>query len=136
MKDITKKWLEFVDGDQKAAWVQFEYGEKRGNSYQIAIFHSHQAVEKMLNAIFGEQGKEIIKIHNLVRLLALTNFTLPVNIRIALEDLNPHYLPPRYPELEFKPGFTFSYSAESVKKVLLATDEIILCLKKILDSNR
>lgn len=67
-----------------------------GHGYQIAIFHCHQAVEKFLKAILNEQGKHIPKIHDLIKLATLTQIEIPKQIIHMIQDLNPHYMPPRY----------------------------------------
>ena len=130
MKEITKKWMAFAKADMAAAEVQFQFGEKKGSSYQIAVFHCHQAVEKMLKASLAEQGKEIPKLHNLVRLLALIEFSIPADSTLFVEDLNPHYLPPRYPDLGFHPKFSFTYNRKNVATIIKQTRIIILWLEK------
>ncbi|MEK7680521.1 MAG: HEPN domain-containing protein [Patescibacteria group bacterium] len=130
MKSTVKKWVEFVDNDIKVANLLFKHGQKMGFAYQATVFHCHQAIEKMLKAILTDQGKEAPKIHNLVRLLALTGLNIKSEIKDVVENINPHYLPPRYPDMQFKSAFSFVYNSKSVERIIKATLDTILCLKE------
>ena len=130
MKSIVEKWIKFAGNDMATAMLLFTHGKKMGFAYQAAVFHCHQAIEKMLKAVLINQDKEGPKIHNLVRLLALTGIKINKKINDSIENISPHYLPPRYPDMEFKSTFPFSYNSKSTERVLSATKKIILCLKK------
>lgn len=125
--------MDYADGDLHAAKVQFEHGHKLGSSFQIATFHCHQAVEKMLKAALAEQGKETLKIHNLVRLAVLTELKFPVQLQHFIEDLNPHYLPLRYPDFAFAPTFSFTYNRKNVIVIIRQTKKLFVWLKNKLN---
>jgi len=64
-------------------------------------FHSHQAVEKALEALIIQRLRVIPpKTHNLIELAEkLRDGGLPTNeVMDDLKDLNPHYLVSRYPD--------------------------------------
>jgi len=64
-------------------------------------FHSHQAVEKALEALIIQRLRVIPpKTHNLIELAErLREGGLPTNeVMDDLKDLNPHYLVSRYPD--------------------------------------
>ncbi|TAN33644.1 HEPN domain-containing protein [Patescibacteria group bacterium] len=71
--------------------------------------------------------------HNLVRLLFLTELHIPQYIKCQIEDLNPHYLIPRYPDLEFKPKFSFTHNEKNAKKIINSAEKIVVCLKSKLE---
>lgn len=136
MKDVTKKWVAFARGDLEAAELQLQHGGTRGSAYQIAVFHCHQAIEKILKAYIVEQDKEVKKSHDLTQLRALTG--LPITERLVqfIDELQPHYLIPRYPDLPFKSSFTFTYNRPNVQKILKQTQEIFLWLEQELTQKR
>lgn len=136
MKATTEKWVEFARADLIAAQLQFTHGEQRGHAYQIAVFHCHQAIEKMIKASLNEQGKEVIRTHDLVRLLELSALPAPAPIAEFIDRLNPHYLPPRYPDLPFQPLFTFTYNRENTEQIINQTNETLLWLEKQLTSKK
>ncbi len=98
LSEITKKWMDFVQADLEAAEVLFEH-PKSDRSWQMVVFHCHEAVEKLLKAILVHQGKEVKKIHDLTRLLELVGIELPEVHATFIEELNPCYPGQRYPDL-------------------------------------
>lgn len=129
MKEVTKKWIEFARADLEAAEVQLQHGAKRGSAYQIAVFHCHQAVEKILKAHLVEQDKEIKKIHDLTVLRVTTGLTIPEKLVRHIDELQPHYLIPRYPDLPFIPKFAFTYNRENAEKIFLKTKELFVWIE-------
>jgi len=136
MKDVTKKWVAFARGDLEAAELQFQHGGTRGSAYQIAVFHCHQAIEKILKAHIVEQDKEVKKSHDLTQLRALTGLSMPDHLVECIDNLQPHYLIPRYPDLPFKPSFTFTYNRANTKIILNQTQELLLWLEQKLTQKK
>ncbi|MBI2436495.1 MAG: HEPN domain-containing protein [Candidatus Magasanikbacteria bacterium] len=99
------------------------------HGYHIAVYHCHQAVEKMLKAVLNEHEKDIPKIHHLVRLLGLTGLEAPPTIAQAIADLNPHYAPIRYPDLGFRPNFIYTYTRKNTEEIIGSAKQIIIWLK-------
>ena len=103
MKKITQKWLEFAKKDLENAEVLFKGG---AGSYEGAIWHCHQAIEKTLKALLTEQNKRILKIHDLPKLLKDNEILFPKAILEFSEEINPYYNQVRYPDValeELKP---------------------------------
>ncbi len=125
MKKITRKWLEFARKDLKDAEVLFN-----GKSYEGAIWHCHQAIEKTLKAVLVEKGFKLRKTHDLIGLIADAEIDLSKSISDFIDNLNPYYNPIRYPDaaLEAK----LSYSRNSCQSILKATKEVIKWLKTLI----
>jgi len=136
MKEITRKWVLFARADLDAAELQFRYGGKRGSAYQIAVFHCHQAIEKLLKAHFIEQDKEVRKNHDLIQLRTEINLEFPKELSVIIENLHPHYLLPRYPDLAFRPAFSFSYTRSNTRKILSDTSKLFLWLERLLKKKK
>lgn len=126
MKKTTKNWLKFAKDDLYVAEVLF-----RNKSYRNCIAHCHQAIEKILKAIIIEKGKSIRKTHDLIGLLADTKVDFPDDILKTIEELNPHYLPVRYPDiLTIKP---IIYKRKKTQNFLKKSKEIFKWLQVQLD---
>jgi len=97
MKDGAKAWIVFADRDLEAAKGLLE------NEYvaNIVLFHCQQCIEKCLKAILEEHGKQVPKIHSVVRLYRIINETAEgIEIRIDEDELNivdDIYIDTRYP---------------------------------------
>ena len=128
MKEITRKWAEFASADLEAAEVQLQHGSKRGSAYQVAVFHCHQAIEKILKAHLVEQDQEVKKIHDLTTLRASTKLSIPEKLIGYIDELQPHYLIPRYPDLPFTPKFSFTYNRKNVDSIFKRTQEVFIWL--------
>lgn len=94
MKKQTKTWLEFAQDDLKSAKILLEK-----KSYRACSWHCHQAIEKLLKAVVVEHGRTPDRTHDLVKLTADAHAKLPTELVAFLEELNFHYLPPRYPDM-------------------------------------
>lgn len=128
MKDISKEWLEYSKGDLKNAVILFE-----NKSYKDCIWYCHQAAEKLLKAIIANQGKGVRKIHDLVELWEEANLTPNESISRFLEELNPYYIPTRYPEAGFK--LKVVYAKRTTLKILKTTQEVFKWLRAQLNSS-
>lgn len=128
MNKLTKKWLEFAKADLEAAEVLLKSGKTHW-SYQLCFLHCHQALEKILKMAIVDSGKEIKKIHDLVKLLKDSDLKLPVEFEDFIDKLNPHYQLPRYPDIPYK-GPILKYDRETAKNYFGKTKEIFLWLEK------
>ena len=126
--EIAQKWMEYVQADLEAAEILFEH-PKSDRSWQMVIFHCHEAVEKLLKAVLVHQGKEVKKIHNLWRLYNLIEVAMSQNIIDYLKELDPHYPIPRYPDLPSL-GPSFTYNQEVAEHHITNTRVIVLWIKE------
>jgi len=126
MEDVTKKWLEFAKNDLRDAEILFEH-----KSYKGCSWHCHQSIEKILKAIIVEQGKRPFKIHDLIKLSEDAKVKLPEELQRFLEELNFHYLPPRYPDIykEMKK----IYRSKNIQRVLKLSKILFLWLKNYIN---
>ena len=125
MKKITQKWLEFAQKDLGDAKILLQ-----SKSYEGAIWHCHQAVEKTLKATIVEKNIEIRKTHDLIGLVADAKITLPKEISTFIDNLNPYYNPIRYPDaaLEAKLSYTRAISLNILKN----SEEVMKWLKHLI----
>ena len=122
MKNITKKWIEFAEKDLEVA---SDLLEKR--HWQYCVLFCHQAIEKILKANVIKRGKTPRKIHDLASLLGDIEIKAPLHVISVIETLNPHYMPPRYPDIASK--MKFVYTKEIAGNLLNSTKEIFQWLK-------
>jgi len=134
MKKITQKWLEFAKGDLEGAEILLD-SAKGDYSYLLAIYHCHQAIEKILKAIIVENGETPIKTHNLVFLLQKTKLEIPADFKNYIEELNPHYQPARYPDVVYK-GPILKYDEEVARYHSNQTQNLFSWLEKKLISKK
>jgi HEPN domain-containing protein len=91
------KWIEQAQEDLKTAQILLEQGR-----FYASVFFCHQASEKALKALLLKYGKDPGKMHSLPDLLELIELDVGINvpqaIRIAVYDVNPHYVITRYPD--------------------------------------
>lgn len=129
MRQISKEWLGYARNDLKNAVILFE-----NKSYKDCIWYCHQAIEKLLKAIIANQGKRVRKIHDLVELWEEVNVPHNESISKFLEELNPYYIPTRYPEAGFK--LKVAYGKKSTQKILKTTQEAFKWLKTELNHDK
>lgn len=130
MKEITKKWIDFAEADLDAANILFNGSSSKKRVYQICVLHCHQAVEKILKSYLIEQDIIPPRIHNLLRLKEIIGIKFDEKNTKFLEQLNPHYQPPRYPDLVYKNSIRKIYNKNIAKKYLIDTKNFLLWLKK------
>lgn len=90
MNDIVKKWFEYAKADLEAAEILAK-NPKSDYSYQLAVLHCHQAIEKLLKTVIVANKKEVKKIHNLLVLANDSKIKFPEDFLYYIEELNPHY---------------------------------------------
>ncbi len=129
MRNITKKWVAFARKDMKVAKDLFE--KKR---WDYSILFCHQTMEKMLKAHIIEQKKTPRKTHDLIRLVKDSSLEMPKPIVHFLDDLTPHYIPTRYPDVTYKVKFV--YTRRLAQKFLRETERTFQWLKLKLNQKR
>jgi HEPN domain-containing protein len=97
MKPITLEWVSKAEGDWYVA--QMSYRARKHPSYDAAVFHAQQCVEKYLKARLEEAGTSFGRTHDL---LALHQLVLPLEpgwavLQPLLVFLNPFAVAYRYP---------------------------------------
>lgn len=129
MKSVTNKWIEISQRNLKDAEILF-----KNKSYQGAAWHCHQAIEKILKAIIIEKGKRVPKVHDLVDLIEETKLKIPEALVQVIEELNFHYLPPRYPDVV--PQLNKIYQRRNIHQLLKQTKELFKWLRIQLNQSR
>ena len=128
-KELLKKWILYAQADLSVARRIFESPAKPTNwDYLMILWHCQQAIEKVLKMLMLKNGKELLKIHDLVRLAELSGVKFSERQEQFLKDLNEFYLRSRYPDLICrplpKPGRNFT------EDYLKRTKKLFLWLKK------
>lgn len=125
---IFKKWIEFAKADFDVAQRLFNSPKPTRWTYLLALWHCHQCLEKTLKMIIIKKDKELLQIHDLVRLYELAEINLTKEQMHLLEDLNEYYLKSRYPDVLYKP--LPEPSKIITQDYLKQTRRLFLCLKK------
>ncbi len=125
---IIKKWLDYAKADLEAAEVLAQHPKSHW-SYQLAVLHCHQAIEKILKTIIVARGEGPKKIHNLLAVASASKIEFPDNFLHYIEELNPHYQTSRYPDIPFK-GLILKYNKEISNYHLEKTKELFLWIIK------
>ncbi|MEK9165528.1 MAG: HEPN domain-containing protein [Patescibacteria group bacterium] len=110
MNKIYKKWVPYIKRDLRAAGTLYKSSiHSKSNSWHdwtLVIWHCHQVVEKSLKMIIVAKDFELLKIHDLPRLLELANLTgIPLKWKETLHQLNQYYMPTRYPDLPLQKSY-------------------------------
>ena len=94
MKRITKEWLNAARDDLRVA---DKIISDETLTHMVA-FHSQQCIEKALKAVMEECDMELVRIHNLQRLLELVKNHVTISVDIVLiEMMDKLYIDSRYP---------------------------------------
>lgn len=94
-RSALQDWLYFAGQDLQAAHILLKEG-----IFAQTCFHAHQCVEKSLKAVLVFHQAPVPKIHDLKKLFLLClryEELLKVHQR-SIADLNPFYIPTRYPD--------------------------------------
>lgn len=121
-ENLIKSWIKSANEDFLDAEILF-----KGKSYKSAAWHLHQSIEKLLKAILLKNGKQIRKIHDLISLFEDVKLKLPQELKDLLEELNFHYLPPRYPDI--LPQLSKIYTRVNINQLIRKTKSLIKWLK-------
>lgn len=119
MKKSTRDWIKKAESDLETAKYNFEGGKK-----DVALFFSHQVIEKALKALSIEHEGDYPYSHNLVRLSRGKDISDEM-LRV-FADLNPVYTSFRYPDEE-PPEF------ENPEEVLEKTERFLKWTKRQLE---
>ena len=94
VKSATQEWVRYAETDLEAAAVALDHDLLR-----ISLFHCHEAVEKVLKAIWVEwRDEEPERTHNLPYLASELAIELSDAQREFLRRLYWELIPSRYPE--------------------------------------
>ncbi len=94
MKKITEEWLKSAKDDLRVAE---EIISDETLTHMVA-FHSQQCIEKALKAVMEEYGMDLVRIHNLQRLLEIVKSHVTIDMDIVLiEKMDKLYIDSRYP---------------------------------------
>ncbi|MGQ9468150.1 MAG: HEPN domain-containing protein [Anaerolineae bacterium] len=119
----AKRWFRQAQADLEVA-----YALRRGGYYAAACFHSQQAAEKAMKALFYSQGSRVVLGHS-VRELALQGEKLDpsfANVREAGALLDQFYIPTRYPNGLPPPAIpSQSYTASQADMALEAAEQVL-----------
>lgn len=118
MTNASEHWFEFAKNDLRDAKILF-----KNKSYQGAIWHCHQALEKHLKGTLSQRLLKIRKTHDIPTLLKDTGLKFPKSILNFAEELNGYYQPARYPDTAL--DSPLSYKRISADKLLKLTKETI-----------
>lgn len=123
MKEEVKKWMEQANADLNAAKKNLNI-----KIYYLSVQCSHQASEKALKALFIKKfNKMPEKTHDLIKLGK--NVDIPEKYYEALYELNPEWIPSRYPDASALAPVK-SYDESSAKIHLRKAKEVIGWIKK------
>ena len=128
MEKILKKWTLCAKADLDAAKRLFNSPRPTSWTYLLVLWHCHQVIEKMLKMLIIKRGKELVKIHGLLRLVELSGVSLSDENLEFVKKLNKYYLTSRYPDLAYKP--LPKPDRKLTKNYLEKTKKLFLWLKK------
>ncbi len=129
MNNLSKKWFEFAKTDFCNAEILF-----KNKSYEGAIWHCHQAMEKYFKGAQSSVGKTIRKTHDLPALLTDTGLHFPREMLDFVQELNAYYQPSRYPDTALINPL--SYERKTAAKFLKLTKSTITWLQYQLHHNK
>ncbi len=135
MKKISEEWLKAAKDDLRVA---DKIIADEALTHMVA-FHSQQCIGKSLKAVMEEYGIDLVKIHNLERLLAIVKNHVKIDVDIVLiEKMDKLYIDSRYPaDFGLLPdGKPTIEDAEEFYDVASSVYEVVKTnLEKILESN-
>ncbi len=92
MREEINNWWKQALADLRSAGNSIKSGD-----YYLAVFCCQQAVEKALKALHMLIQKESLPGHSLIYLAQKAK--VPKELLSGIRDLNPEYLPTRYPDI-------------------------------------
>ena len=120
MKDETRGWVRLAEGDLAVASLTLE-----GKFYSHCVFHCHEAVEKILKALWIEHTSQGVppRIHDLPALAEQAGLDLSQQQTELLGKLSEQYLPTRYGDV------VVEYSREVAENYYRQTEELFSWLR-------
>ncbi len=135
MKKISEEWLKSAKDDLRVA---DKIIADEALTHMVA-FHSQQCIEKSFKAVMEEYGIDLVKIHNLERLLAIVKNHVKIDVDIVLmEKMDKLYIDSRYPaDFGLLPdGKPTTENAEEFYDAASSVYEVVKAnLEKTLESN-
>lgn len=126
IKNILSKWMDFANEDLTGASELLKV--KR---YLLALFHCHQAIEKLLKAVYiSKISKDYPYVHDLPRLYRELDgrIELKKEFLTLCEKLNPFYIKARYPT--YKEKISSMITPTNAVDLFLKTEEFYKWLEK------
>jgi HEPN domain-containing protein len=94
MKKITKEWFKAANDDLEVIKKIIELEHLT----HIVAFHAQQCVEKCFKGVIEEHGLELLKTHDLERLLEIVEGCIHLDVDLdILQTLDKLYIDSRYP---------------------------------------
>ncbi|MBU0456854.1 MAG: HEPN domain-containing protein [Nanoarchaeota archaeon] len=121
MKKNINVWLEQAERDLKSAKNSFE-----SKDYYVSALLSQQSAEKSLKFLYLLRKKELIRIHDLVKLAKEVG--APLEIIKICASINPVYVEVRYPEGDELPADKIN--KKEAEEILHFTGDILKWVKK------
>jgi HEPN domain-containing protein len=84
MKEKTKSWMEYAFKDLSAAQELLN----RDDLFNIVVFHSQQAIEKLFKAVLEENDLPVPKIHSVLKLYSLMTEKIHIDPFVTDTELN------------------------------------------------
>lgn len=118
MNEEIKRWMKQSNDDFDTAKYNFA-----GKKYSVAVFYCQQSVEKALKSLILDKKKQLIKVHDLVKLGKEIN--LPQNLLNYCKEITQSYIYSRYPDIKEPKNMNVIAS-----NFLKYTEEILKWVKK------
>ena len=126
MNKSVQNWIQSADYDLQTAYHMFS-----SERYIYTIFMCHLTIEKILKAKIEEKtGQPPPKIHDLDRLLLLSELKLDKEKEIFIVELSNLSVAIRYPE-DFNALYK-SFTKERTQNILMKTNEVFLWIRNSL----
>ncbi|MDR2525975.1 MAG: HEPN domain-containing protein [Oscillospiraceae bacterium] len=128
MNERTEYWLDLADYDLETAKVMLN-----GGRYLYVGFMCHQTIEKSFKAVIArdcDEGEIPPKIHHLLKLADRAGLfqKMSADQQAFIKELNPMNIEARYPES--KEAIAAGLNAETCKKLLIGTEELLCWIKE------
>ncbi len=120
-EEIARKWFKQAQHDLKIAEKNIEI-----EGYDVAAFLAHQAVEKLLKAIFALEGKKIPKTHYIDEMAHELN--VPEEAMTHILGLTADYTLARYPDVSDEVPYR-QYDEEIAKEKVESAKSVFRILK-------
>lgn len=129
----ARRWFRQAQADLEVA-----HALRKGGYYAAACFHSQQAAEKALKAVFYSQGSRVVLGHS-VRELALQGERLDpafATLREGAALLDQFYIPTRYPNGLPPPAIpSESYTLSQAEMALKAAEQVLEVVRTFLSNH-
>ncbi|MCK5320187.1 HEPN domain-containing protein [Candidatus Parcubacteria bacterium] len=135
MKKKINKWLPYIEADLNIADIGLH--DKKANKWThlSIVWHCHQATEKSLKMYVIAQGKELLPIHDLVRLIRYADLKDMDKSQIDfIYSLNKYYITPRYPDLPLAKSY-IPADKKIAEYYFNKSKEFFLWIKKIIKTD-